>query len=75
MCPVPNEVRVKYIEIIDDILAKSDLTAVTEKSIRNGIQGRVEYDITPQKVVYERSSLGAEADRLGCYQAIDHGKV
>lgn len=54
MYPVPNEVRAKYVEIIDDILAKSDLTAVTEKRIRNGIQGRVEYDITPQKVHLNR---------------------
>ena len=49
-CPVPNEVRQKYVDIIDDILTKADLTQVTEKRIRNGIQERVEYDITPQKV-------------------------
>ena len=48
--PVPSEVRAKYIEIIDDILAKANLAEVTEKRIRNGIQDRVEYDITPQKV-------------------------
>lgn len=48
--PVPSEVRAKYIEIIDDILSKANLDEVTEKRIRNGIQERVEYDITPQKV-------------------------
>lgn len=47
---VPNEVRANYVEIIDDILATSDLSQVTEKKIRNGIQDRIEYDITPQKV-------------------------
>lgn len=47
---VPAEVRARYVDIIDDILAQSDLTQVTEKRIRNGIQERVQYDITPQKV-------------------------
>ena len=47
---VPNEVRSKYVAIIDDILSQSNLAQVTEKKIRNGIQDRVEYDITPQKV-------------------------
>lgn len=46
---LPNEVRANYVEIIDDILATSDLSQVTEKKIRNGIQDRIEYDITPQK--------------------------
>lgn len=46
---LPMEVRNKYIEIIDDILTKANLAEVTEKRIRNGIQERVEYDITPQK--------------------------
>jgi len=46
---VPTEVRLKYVAIIDDILAKSDLTQVTEKRIRKGIQEQVQYDITPQK--------------------------
>lgn len=65
MHSVPTEVRAKYVEIIDDILAKSDLTAVTEKSIRNGIQGRVEYDITPQKVESDRCISWDIADKSG----------
>ena len=52
---VPNEVRLRYVEIIDDILATSNLAQVTEKKIRNGIQDRVEYDITPQKVGGDRA--------------------
>ena len=47
---VPPEVRANYIGIIDSILAKSDLSRISEKKIRQGIQTRVEYDITPQKV-------------------------
>jgi len=42
-------VRDNYIAIIDAILADSDLTKISEKKIRAGIQERVEYDITPQK--------------------------
>jgi DEK C terminal domain len=47
---VPPEVRANYIGIIDSILAESDLSRISEKKIRQGIQARVEYDITPQKV-------------------------
>lgn len=46
---LPSEVRARYVEIIDDILSQSDLSQITEKRIRNGIQDRVQYDITPQK--------------------------
>jgi len=42
-------VRDNYIAIIDVILADSDLTKISEKKIRAGIQEKVEYDITPQK--------------------------
>lgn len=48
--PVPPEVRANYIRIIDSILADSDLARISEKKIRQGIQAKVEYDITPQKV-------------------------
>ena len=47
---VPPEVRVTYIRIIDSILDESDLSRISEKKIRQGIQAKVEYDITPQKV-------------------------
>lgn len=47
---VPTEVRAKYIAIIDSILDNADLTTISAKRIRSGIQDRVEYDITPQKV-------------------------
>lgn len=47
---VPQEVRANYTTIIDAILAESDLSQITPKTIREGIQAKVEYDITPQKV-------------------------
>ncbi len=47
---VPPEVRANYIGIIDSILAESDLSRISEKKVRQGIQAKVEYDITPQKV-------------------------
>lgn len=48
--PVAPAVRDNYVAIIDAILAVSDLTKISEKKIRAGIQEKVEYDITPQKV-------------------------
>lgn len=47
---VPPEVRANYVAIVDSILAESDLSRISEKKIRQGIQAKVEYDITPQKV-------------------------
>ena len=47
---VAPAVRDNYVAIIDAILAVSDLTKISEKKIRAGIQEKVEYDITPQKV-------------------------
>jgi upstream activation factor subunit UAF30 len=47
---VPQDVRAKYINIIDSILNTADLTTITRKDIRAGIQDKVEYDITPHKV-------------------------
>ncbi|ERF75053.1 hypothetical protein EPUS_04835 [Endocarpon pusillum Z07020] len=46
---LPPEVRANYIGIIDSILAQSDLSRISEKKVRQGIQAKVEYDITPQK--------------------------
>ncbi|RMD44264.1 hypothetical protein DV735_g802, partial [Chaetothyriales sp. CBS 134920] len=46
---LPDEVRSKYIDIIDDILADADLTTISAKAVRKGIQAKVEFDITPHK--------------------------
>ncbi|RMZ80646.1 hypothetical protein DV738_g2631, partial [Chaetothyriales sp. CBS 135597] len=46
---LPDEVRSKYIAIIDDILADADLTTISAKAVRKGIQAKVEFDITPHK--------------------------
>lgn len=54
--PVPAvspEDRERYTEVIDSILAKSDLNTVSEKRIRTGLQEVVGYDLTPQKVCSE----------------------
>lgn len=48
---VPEEVRAQYVAIIDSILADADLTTISVKQVRNGIQTRVQYDITPHKVI------------------------
>ena len=47
---VPSEVRLKYVNIIDDFLDDADLTTVSVKQARNAIQSKVQYDITPHKV-------------------------
>lgn len=47
---VTPELRERYIEIIDSILAKSNLETISEKRIRQGVQDVVGYDLTPQKV-------------------------
>lgn len=69
--------RLKYIDIIDGILSRSDLAQVTEKKIRTGIQDQVEYDITPQKVGLGRGSGDNkyEANRQGGNQRSDHATV
>ena len=54
-----SDVRRKYIEIIDDILAKTDLTTISEKRIRKGLQDAVGYDLTPMKVSQVTSIDGA----------------
>ena len=48
--PVPPEQQASYSAIIDEILASSDLNVISAKQIRKGLQEKVEYDITPQKV-------------------------
>jgi hypothetical protein len=47
---VPAEQRASYAAIIDEILASADLETISAKRIRNGLQERVDYDLTPQKV-------------------------
>ncbi|KAL8680470.1 MAG: hypothetical protein Q9186_003368 [Xanthomendoza sp. 1 TL-2023] len=45
-----TEVQAQYVQIIDTILASSDLNTISEKRIRKGLQQNLNYDITPQKV-------------------------
>ncbi|KAI9674455.1 MAG: hypothetical protein M1817_001793 [Caeruleum heppii] len=46
---LPEDVKARYIAIIDGILATSDLNTISEKRIRKGLQAALDYDITPQK--------------------------
>ena len=54
-----SDLRDKYIVIIDDILAKSDLTTISEKRNRKGLQDAVGYDLTPMKVSQATKIYGA----------------
>ena len=47
---LPPEQQASYSAIIDSILASSDLNTISAKTIRKGLQARVDYDLTPQKV-------------------------
>lgn len=47
---VPPETRDHFTQVIDSILGQSDLTTISEKRIRRGLQDAVGYDLTPQKV-------------------------
>ncbi|KAF2015987.1 SWIB-domain-containing protein [Aaosphaeria arxii CBS 175.79] len=49
MAPLPQEVEASYAAIIDSILAASDLTTISAKRVRKGLQERVDYDISHQK--------------------------
>jgi hypothetical protein len=72
---VPPEVRARYTSIIDSILDNADLTSITTKTIRQGIQDQVEYDITPQKVGFGSTTLWQPwvtgLTRSECYQSLD----
>ncbi|KAK5173562.1 uncharacterized protein LTR77_002243 [Saxophila tyrrhenica] len=46
---LPPEQHASYSAIIDNILATADLSTVSAKRIRKGLQEQVDYDITPQK--------------------------
>jgi upstream activation factor subunit UAF30 len=47
---VPSEQYASYSAIIDSILASSDLNTVSAKRIRKGLQEKVNYDLSSQKV-------------------------
>ncbi|PYH65411.1 SWIB/MDM2 domain protein [Aspergillus vadensis CBS 113365] len=51
---VSPEARDQYIPIIDSILAKSDLTTISSKTIRNGLQDEIGYDLTPHKLAIKQ---------------------
>ncbi|KAJ5820435.1 hypothetical protein N7474_006026 [Penicillium riverlandense] len=60
-----SDKRARYTEIIDSILAKSDLNTISEKRIRKGLQDVIGYDLTPQKteikqLIMERFDIVAE---------------
>ncbi|KAJ5239373.1 hypothetical protein N7468_003992 [Penicillium chermesinum] len=69
-----SHTRARYTEIIDSILAKSDLNTISTKSIRKGLQDVVGYDLTPQKseikalmisrfdIFAAKNGAGADAD-------------
>ncbi|PLN75260.1 SWIB/MDM2 domain protein [Aspergillus taichungensis] len=64
------DARENYVPIIDSILAKSDLTTISEKRIRKGLQDVVGYDLTPQKaaikqLIMERFDIFAEKGGIG----------
>lgn len=47
---VSPDVKASYTTIIDSILASSDLTTISEKRIRRGLQETTGHDLTPYKV-------------------------
>jgi hypothetical protein len=51
---VTPDVRAQYIAIIDSILIDADLETVSVKQVRSGIQEKVQYDITPHKVIAQQ---------------------
>jgi hypothetical protein len=52
LLPVPPEVEASYATIIDGILASSDLNTISAKAIRKGLQSKVSFDLSAQKVRY-----------------------
>ncbi|RMJ28646.1 SWIB MDM2 domain protein [Aspergillus sp. HF37] len=49
-----SEERERFTEVIDSILAKSDLNTISEKRIRTGVQETVGYDLTPHKAAIKQ---------------------
>ncbi|KAJ5924300.1 DEK C-terminal [Penicillium verhagenii] len=65
-----SELRDRFTDIIDSILAKSDLNTISEKRIRKGLQEEVGYDLTPQKaavkeLIMARFDIYAEKNGVG----------
>ncbi|KAJ5787669.1 hypothetical protein N7457_002659 [Penicillium paradoxum] len=65
-----SDIRDKYVDIIDDILSKSDLTTISEKRIRKGLQDVIGYDLTSQKtlikqLIMERFDRYADQSGMG----------
>ncbi|OJJ86808.1 SWIB/MDM2 domain protein [Aspergillus glaucus CBS 516.65] len=66
---LPPETREQYIQVIDSILAQSDLNTISEKRIRRGLQDAVGHDLTPQKaaikqLIMERFDIFADQDGI-----------
>ncbi|KAL9107106.1 MAG: hypothetical protein Q9227_007972 [Pyrenula ochraceoflavens] len=68
---VPPDVRANYVKIIDGILAASDLTTISEKRVRRGIQEAVQYDVTPQKAAIRELIM----ERWDFFNARQNGEV
>lgn len=66
---MPPEVRAQYVAIIDSILTDADLTTISVKQVRNGIQEKVQYDITPHKSAIN----DLVRDRFDVVEAKRHG--
>ncbi|KAL4802797.1 SWIB/MDM2 domain-containing protein [Aspergillus unguis] len=65
-----QDARDEYIPIIDSILSGSDLTTISEKRIRKGLQNEVGIDLTPQKaaikqLIMERFDIFAAKNGVG----------
>lgn len=55
---VPAAQRASYSAIIDDILSTADLDSISAKAIRKGLQAKVDYDLSEQKVYRRTYSEG-----------------
>ena len=70
---VSLEEQANFTPIIDSILAASDLTTISEKRIRKGLQAAVEYDLTEKKVHIQFPDWSYLLIPLGCPQRSDYG--
>ena len=60
---VPLEQHAAFSAIIDEILSNSDLNTISAKRIRKGLQEKVDYDITPQKVSFSTRTENEQSSR------------
>jgi upstream activation factor subunit UAF30 len=58
---VTSEEERQFTVIIDEILSSADLNTISAKTIRKGIQAKVDYDINEKKVL-GNELLGASRD-------------